>query len=129
MTHPLRIVLVEDNQVFRDALELLLGLRSDVEVVGSLAHGEGVVELCSELQPDIALVDYRLPGVDGVQVTEALREACPDVTVVCLTASANPREEDALLAAGAAVCLRKDTELDEIVASLHRAVGHLAPSE
>jgi len=49
--------------------------------------------------------------------------------VVCLTASANPREEDALLAAGAAVCLRKDTELDEIVASLHRAVGHLAPSE
>ena|SRR5438034_1106531 len=129
MTNPLRIVLVEDNQVFRDALELLLGLRSDVEVVGSLAHGEGVVELCSELEPDIALVDYRLPGVDGVQVTEALREACPDVTVVCLTASANPREEDALLAAGAAVCLRKDTELDEIVASLHRAVGHLAPSE
>ena len=43
MTNPLRIVLVEDNQVFRDALELLLGLRSDVEVVGSLAHGEGVV--------------------------------------------------------------------------------------
>ena len=129
MTRPIRIVLVEDNQVFRDALELLLGLRSDIEVVGSLPRGEGLVELCEELRPDIAVIDYRLPGADGVQVTSALREACPEVTVVCLTASANPREEDALLAAGAVVCLRKDQELDEIVASLHRAAGRLTRAE
>jgi DNA-binding NarL/FixJ family response regulator len=129
VTRPLRIVLVEDNHVFRDALELLLGLRSDIEVVGSLPDGGRVVELCEELRPDVAVVDYRLPGVDGVQVTAALHEACPEVVVVCLTASANPREEDALLAAGAVVCLRKDLELEEIIASLHRAAGHLTRAE
>ena len=125
MSRPLRIVLVEDNNVFRDALELLLGLRSDIEVVGTLPDGHGLAALCEETRPDVAVIDYRLPGADGVQVTAGLREACPDVVVVCLTASANPREEDALLAAGAVVCLRKDQELEEIVASLHRAAGRL----
>jgi DNA-binding NarL/FixJ family response regulator len=128
MSRPLRIVLVEDNNVFRDALVLLLGLRSDIEVVGSLPDGEGLVALCAETGPDVAVIDYRLPGADGVQVTAALRQACPDVVVVVLTASANRSEEDALLAAGAVVCLRKDLELGEIVASLYRAAGRLAPT-
>ena len=60
-------------------------------------------------------MDYRLPGLDGVQATRAVREACPDVAVVCLTASANFREVDALYEAGAVACLSKDQELDEIV--------------
>jgi DNA-binding NarL/FixJ family response regulator len=126
---PIHIVLIEDNQVFREALELLLGLRSDVEVVGSLADGERAVALCTELRPDVVLVDYRLPGVDGVRVTSALHAACPETAVVCLTASANPSEEEALLAAGAVGCLRKDQELEEIVAALHRAVGRVATAE
>jgi DNA-binding NarL/FixJ family response regulator len=69
------------------------------------------------------LMDYRLPGLDGVQATRAVRAACPDVAVVCLTASANLREIDALYEAGAVACLTKDQELDEIVAAIHRAVA------
>jgi DNA-binding NarL/FixJ family response regulator len=62
-------------------------------------------------------------------VTKALLEACPDVAVVCLTASANLREVDALYAAGAVACLTKDEQLDEIVAAIHRAAGReLAPA-
>ena len=123
MAAPVRVALVEDNEVFREALELLLGLRSDIEVVGSVEDGTKVVELCKELSPDVVLMDYRLPALDGVQATKALLEACPAVAVVCLTASANLREIDALYAAGAVACLTKDEPLDEIVAAIKRAAG------
>jgi DNA-binding NarL/FixJ family response regulator len=122
---PVRIVLVEDNQVFREALELLLGLRSDVKVVASVGDGHDAVPACREHDPDVVLMDYRLPGLDGVQATAAVMEACPNVAVVCLTASANPREMDALRAAGAVACLRKDQELDEIVKAIHHAAGRV----
>jgi DNA-binding NarL/FixJ family response regulator len=124
-----RVALVEDNAVFREALELLLGLRSDIEVVASIADGTQVVEQCKEHSPDVVVMDYRLPVLDGVQVTKALLEECPDMAVVCLTASANMREVDALYAAGAVACLTKDEQLDEIVAAIHRAAGReLAPA-
>ncbi len=100
---------------------MLLGLRSDVQVVASIEDGNGVVELCREHQPDVVVMDYRLPGVDGVQATAALRQACPDVAVVCLTASANVREMEALKEAGAVACLTKDQELDEIVEAIRSA--------
>jgi DNA-binding NarL/FixJ family response regulator len=123
---PVRVLLVEDNQVFREALELLLGLRSDVEVVGSVGDGGEAVPAAAEHRPDVVLIDYRLPGLDGVEATRALRLAHPEIAVVCLTASASPRERDALLEAGAVVCLSKDQELDEIVAAIHRAAGSVA---
>jgi DNA-binding NarL/FixJ family response regulator len=129
VTAPIRIVLVEDNQVFREALELLLGLRSDVEVVASVGDGWSAVPACQRHSPDVILMDYRLPGLDGVQATAAVREACPDVAVVCLTASANRREIQALYDAGAVACLTKDQELEEIIAAVHKAAGRLAHAD
>jgi DNA-binding NarL/FixJ family response regulator len=120
---PIRIVIVEDNQVFREALELLLELRSDVEVVASVGDGVDAVGACKAYEPDVVLMDYRLPGLDGVQATTAVREACPDVAVVCLTASANAAEMEALLEAGAVECLTKDAELDRIIDAITRAAG------
>jgi two-component system response regulator DesR len=118
----IRIVLVEDNQVFREALELLLGLQSDIEVVASVGSGSDAVAAAEEHSPDVVLMDYRLPGLDGVQATRAVLQAAPEVAVVCLTASANLREVDALYEAGAVACLSKDQELDEIIAAIRRAV-------
>jgi DNA-binding NarL/FixJ family response regulator len=123
VSEPVRVALVEDNEVFREALELLLGLRSDLQIVASVADGTKVIELCHEHSPDVVVMDYRLPALDGVQATRALREACPEVAVVCLTASANLHEIDALFAAGAVACLTKDEPLDEIVAAIKKAAG------
>jgi DNA-binding NarL/FixJ family response regulator len=120
-TQPIRILLVEDNDVFRQALELLLGLQEGLEVVGSVAEGTAVVAACEEFDPDVCVMDFRLPGMDGVEATMALRDACPRVAVVCLTASASIRELEALEAAGAVACLRKDQELDEIVDAIRDA--------
>jgi DNA-binding NarL/FixJ family response regulator len=121
LTRPVRVALVEDNRVFREALELLLGMRPDVEVVAAVENGNDVVQLCHDHGPDVVVMDYRLPGLDGVQATAALRRACPDVAVVCLTASANVREMQALTDAGAVACLTKDEELDDIVAAIRDA--------
>ncbi|HET8529391.1 MAG TPA: response regulator transcription factor [Gaiellaceae bacterium] len=123
MARPVRILLVEDNQVFRDALELLLGMRADVEVVAAVADGTQALPAAEQHRPDVVLMDYRLPGMDGVQATAALREAHPEIAVVVLTASANSREIDALYAAGAAACLTKDQELETIVDAVKGAAA------
>jgi DNA-binding NarL/FixJ family response regulator len=124
---PIRILLVEDNEVFRETLELLLGMRSDVVVVASVGDGTEAVPACRTHRPDVVLMDYRLPGLDGVQATAAVRAACPETAVVCLTASINASEGDALLEAGAVACLSKNQELETIVAAIHDAAGRGAP--
>jgi DNA-binding NarL/FixJ family response regulator len=121
MATAIRVVLVEDNEVFRDALELLLGLQADMSVVASVADGTDAAGVVADLRPDVVLMDYRLPGLDGVQATIAVLAACPETAVVCLTASANLRERDALMEAGAVDCLRKDDGLDAIVAAIRDA--------
>jgi DNA-binding NarL/FixJ family response regulator len=121
VSEPIRVLVVEDNEVFREALELLLGLRSDIVVEASVPDGSEAAAVAAELKPDVVLMDYRLPGLDGVQATRAVLEACPETAVVCLTASANLRERDALTEAGAVACLRKDEGLDAIVEAIRDA--------
>jgi DNA-binding NarL/FixJ family response regulator len=123
---PIRIVLIEDNDVFREALELLLTLNGEIEVVGAAASGSGAVDLCRELSPDVLIVDYRLPGLDGVQVTRKVRKHCPAVAVVALTAAAGEPEIKAMLEAGAVACVRKDEPLDAIAEAVRAAAGQQA---
>jgi DNA-binding NarL/FixJ family response regulator len=114
------VLLVEDNEVFREALELMLGVVGDVEVVGAVGDGLAAVEACEHLRPDVVLMDYRLPELDGVVATVAIR-ACSDAAVVALTATADEAELDALLEAGAVACLTKDSCLDDIVGAIRSA--------
>jgi DNA-binding NarL/FixJ family response regulator len=118
---PIRVLIVDDNQVFREGLELVLALRSEIEIVGAAEDGSEAAALARELRPDVVLMDYRLPGMDGVESTAVVRAACPETKVVGLTATANLRERQALYDAGAVACLSKDDELDEIVEAIKRA--------
>ena len=129
MGRPIRILLVEDNKVFREALELLLGLRADIEIVAAVGDGAAAAPAAQQYRPDVVLMDYRLPGLDGVQATAAVRAACPGVAVVCLTASANAREIEALYEAGATACLTKDQELEEIVEAIKSAAGRVTAGD
>ena len=123
MGGPVRVVLVEDNQVFREALELLLGLRPELEVVASVDNGTAAAAIVRDLDPDVVVMDYRLPGLNGVEATREIRDASPDVRVVCLTASVSRREVDELYDAGAVACLTKDAPLEQIVGTIVEAAG------
>ena len=117
---PIDVVLVEDNDVFREALELMLGVTPDIRVVAAVADGRAAVVACETAKPDVVLMDYRLPGLDGVEATLAIREVC-DAAVVALTATADRVELEALLDAGAVTCLTKDSSLDDIVGAIRDA--------
>jgi DNA-binding NarL/FixJ family response regulator len=118
---PIRVLIVDDNQVFREGLELVLALRSELAIVGSAEDGPEAASLARELRPDVVLMDYRLPGMDGVESTAAVLAAYPETKVVGLTATANLRERQALYDAGAVACLSKDDDLDDIVAAITKA--------
>lgn len=123
----IHVVLVEDNDVFREALELMLEVTPDIRVVAAVRDGEAALEVCPRVGADVVLVDYRLPGLDGVETTAALRSACPSTSVVVLTAAAETGEMQALMDAGAVACLTKDRGLEEIVGAIRVAAGRGAP--
>jgi DNA-binding NarL/FixJ family response regulator len=121
MDAPVRVVIVEDNEPFRETLKLLLAMRPEIVVVAALERGADAVKLCAEHDPDVAVIDYRMPGLNGAQTTTALLAASPRTRVVCLTASVTPEEADAVIAAGAVACLTKDSGLEEIVSVIQAA--------
>jgi DNA-binding NarL/FixJ family response regulator len=126
--NPIDVVLVEDNDVFRNALELLLEMTPDINVVAAVGDGHAALEVVPRVGPDVVLMDYRMPGLDGVQATSAIREACPGAAVVVLTASAESNEVRALLDAGAVACLTKDGDIDGIIGAIRDAAALTPPS-
>ena len=123
----IRILLVEDNDVYRASLELLLGMQEGLEVVGGVSDGAAAATACATLQADVVLMDFRLPGLDGPAATEAVRAACPGAAVVGLTAEATDEEADAMTAAGAVEIVRKGGPVDELVGSIRRAAAGSRP--
>ena len=126
MAAPIRVVLAEDNDVFRSSLELMFSLRPQVEVVAAVGDGRAALSACEQHRPDVLLMDYRLPGLDGIELARIVRERVPRVAVICLTASGTEATFDALRAAGARECLEKHQTFDEIVGAVERAAGRPA---
>jgi len=121
VARPIRVLIVEDNATFRETLHLLFGMRREIEVVGSVATGDEAPAACLELAPDVVLMDYRMPGMNGVDATRAVLDACPDTKVVCLTASVSEDEIEDLYRAGAVACLTKDEGFDHIISAVSQA--------
>jgi DNA-binding NarL/FixJ family response regulator len=110
-----RVVVVEDNDTFRETLELLFGMRDEIDLVGSAATGDDAPELVRRLDPDVVLMDYRMPGLNGAEATRAVLAAAPRAKVVCLSASVTAEEVGEVLAAGAVTCVTKDEDFDRLV--------------
>jgi DNA-binding NarL/FixJ family response regulator len=118
---PVRVLLVEDNDVYRATLELLLAGREGIEVVGSVPDGRDAATAAASLVPDVVLMDFRLPGIDGAEATAAVRDAAPGAAVICLTAEATGDDRSAVLAAGAVALVEKGTSTDDLVRAIHDA--------
>ncbi|MER7213108.1 response regulator transcription factor [Streptosporangium sp. NPDC020072] len=94
MSHePIRVFLADDHPVYREGLAALLSSMSGIEVVGMAGTGLEAVELATETQPDVVVMDVRMPGLDGIEATRRISAHSPHIAVVVLTMS----EEDATL--------------------------------
>ncbi len=116
-----RIILADDQALFREGLRTLLSTRPDIEIVGEAANGLEVLELVEQLQPSVVLMDLRMPLMDGIQATAKLREASPDVAVLALTTFDDDGNLFGALRAGASGYLLKDVSLETLVAAIHAA--------
>jgi DNA-binding NarL/FixJ family response regulator len=120
---PVRVLLVEDNDTFRTTLELLFGFRDEIEVVGSVASGDKALPLVTELEPDVVLMDYRMPGLNGAEATRAVLASYPSARVVCYSASVTTEEIDEVMRAGAVACVTKDENFDRLVSTIQEAAA------
>ncbi len=118
-----RVLAADDQRVVREGLAMLLGLLPDVEVVGTAADGEEALALAGELEPDVILMDLRMPRMDGVEATRRLRASYPAIKVVVLTTYADDRSVFDALRAGALGYLTKDAGAEEIRQALRQVTS------
>jgi DNA-binding NarL/FixJ family response regulator len=119
----LRVVLADDQTVVREGLVTLLGLLPGVEVIGAGADGLAAVTLVAELDPDVVLIDLKMPRFDGVEATRQIRAWYPRTEVVVLTTYADDDSVLNALRAGARGFLTKDADAEAIARALHAAAA------
>ncbi len=117
------IVVVDDHPVVRNGLVALLGTIPGFEVVGEAADGEAAVRVVEEVQPDVALMDVRMPGMDGVEATRRIREKVPGCRVLILTMHDDDATVFTAMKAGARGYLLKEAEQDDIVRAVHAVMA------
>jgi len=128
---PVRVLIVDDQALFREALAMLLGVRDDIEVVGEAADGAEALRRVADSAPDVVLMDLRMPVLDGVAATRRIRVEHPQVRVIVLTTFDDDADVFAALRAGAVGYLLKDASsarLVEAVLAAARGESVLQPS-
>ena len=119
---PLRILLADDHPLFRHGLAALLKGTPDVEVVGEATTGEEAVTLANSLQPDLVLMDIRMPGVNGIEATRRILAARPATRILVVTMFEDDASVFTAMRAGARGYILKDADKDEMLRAI-RAVG------
>ena len=125
LQRPLRVLLVDDDPVFRELLAFVLRADVGAEIVAQAADGARGVELAEKLRPDVVLMDLRMPGMDGFEATERISATVPGARVVVVSSSTAVADVERAGRAGAAGYVPKD----RAVAELPDAVGRLRPAK
>ena len=123
----IRLLLVDDQEIFREGLGELLSLREDIEVVGQAGNGEEAIVLTAKLQPDVILMDVRMPICNGVEATRNIHQQYPWIQIVVLTVFDDDEYIGQSLLAGAIGYLLKRTPAEQIVTAIRSA--HLGYSQ
>jgi NarL family two-component system response regulator LiaR len=121
-----RLLVVDDHDLFRAGLASLLSAEDGIEVVGQASGGKMGVRLATELRPDVVLMDVRMPDIGGPEATRLILEREPDIKVLALTVSSDDADVSSVLQAGAVGFLAKDTPIDSLVVAVNAAASGAA---
>jgi NarL family two-component system response regulator LiaR len=117
----IRVLLVDDHAVVRSGLADFLFAYDDLELVGEASNGEVAVSMCERVKPDVVLMDLVMPGMDGAEATQAIRQACPDIQVIALTSYKDEDLVQNAMQAGAIGYLLKNVTADELAEAIRSA--------
>jgi DNA-binding NarL/FixJ family response regulator len=123
---PIRVLVVDDHDLFRTGLASLLAAQPDIEVVAQASGGRLGVRLADELKPDVVLMDVRMPDLEGPDATREILERDPSIRVLALTVVSDDADVAAVVEAGACGFLAKDTPIDGVVLAVRAAAQGVA---
>ena len=111
---PIRIMIVDDQDLVRRGLSLFFSAFDDLELVAEAANGQQAVQLCDEIKPDVILMDLMMPEMDGITATRIIRQKHPTIQVIALTSMHDDASVRQMLDAGALGYLLKNASVDEL---------------
>ena len=126
----IRVLLVDDQSIIREGLSSLLQAKENLEVVGEAQNGQVAVEKALDLQPDVVLMDVRMPIMDGVAATRTLQQKAPQIKVLVLTTFDDHEYITQAMGYGAKGYLLKDTPSDELaqaISAVHKGYTQMGP--
>jgi len=118
----IRLLIVDDHPVVRDGLRGMLESQIDFEIVGEASDGASALRIAEELQPDVILMDLRMPVMDGVTATNQIKNRRPEIQILVLTTYDSDADILPAIEAGATGYLRKDTSREELYRAVRAAV-------
>jgi len=124
---PARILIADDHELVRDGVKHMLGYEEDLEVVGEASNGQEVVDQSRRLKPDLVLMDVRMPEMDGLEATRAIKAEQPHVSVLVISLYRNPDYLLEAIVAGAAGYVLKDAPNRQLTNAIHRALDGESP--
>jgi DNA-binding NarL/FixJ family response regulator len=110
----IRVLVVDDQELFRRGLTMLLNVETDIDVVGEAADGASAVRLATDLAPDVVLMDVRMPKQTGIEACTAIKDAAPNARIIMLTVSDEEADLYEAVKNGASGYLLKDSSIDEV---------------
>jgi NarL family two-component system response regulator LiaR len=117
----IRVMLVDDHEMVRNGLSTFLLIHDDLTLVGEAGDGEEAVRLFASLQPDVVLMDIKMPRMDGVEATRALLDRSPDARVIALTSFDDDESVERVLSAGAIGYLLKNVDANDLADAIRAA--------
>jgi len=116
----IRILLVDDHPVMRQLITAALDVEADMTIIGEAADGKEAIDKARQLQPELILMDFSMPGIDGIEATRIIHSELPDIRIIGLSLHQEENRTARMLEAGAATYVCKDELFENLVSAIRQ---------